>query len=253
MKINIFMYIINTQYKKVGETLMKNILLTFAIMFAFNIHADSDANKANVAKMYDIFQNGTHEEFINHYSKLMSEDFERWNGRYVGLGFTVKEEDMTVMSTNSSPAKDHFMPGDKFISVNGVNADSGEDLPFKGAVGGEVKVVLERDGKTVKVKMNRAVQTNTATKAQMLQGYETWTKEGWEDRGTMITVNPLVAEGNEVWGSFEMSWENDDGNQVRMWQVERFVFNDSGMLVQHGDLSEDLFVSEQNGYTLVKE
>ena len=44
------MYIINTQYKKVGETLMKNILLTFAIMFAFNIHADSDANKANVAK-----------------------------------------------------------------------------------------------------------------------------------------------------------------------------------------------------------
>ena len=69
----------------------------------------------------------------------------------------------------------------------------------------------------------------------------------------MITVNPLVAEGNEVWGSFEMSWENDDGNQVRMWQVERFVFNDSGMLVQHGDLSEDLFVSEQNGYTLVKE
>ena len=101
---------------------------------------------------------------------------------------------MTVMSTNSSPAKDHFMPGDKFISVNGVNADSGEDLPFKGAVGGEVKVILERDGKTVKVKMNRAVQTNTATKAQMLQGYETWTKEGWEDRGTMITVNPLVAE-----------------------------------------------------------
>ena len=185
---------------------MKNILLTFAIIFAFNIHADSDANKANVAKMYDIFQNGTHEEFINHYSKLMSEDFERWNGRYVGLGFRVNEEDMTVMSTNSSPAKDHFMPGDKFISVNGVKADSGEDLPFKGAVGGEVKVVLERDGKKVKVKMNRAVQTNTATKAQMLQGTGWWevqwaSKELADQAWSEWVQNKEANEWNEKYAS----------------------------------------------------
>ena len=66
-------------------------------------------------------------------------------------------------------------------------------------------------------------------------------------------MNPVIAEGNEVWGSFESMDTNDEGNEVRWWTVERFQFNDKGQLSNHGDMQEDMFIAEQNGYSLLKE
>ena len=45
---------------------------------------------------------------------------------------------------------------------------------------------------------------------------------------------------------------NEDGNEVRWWTVERFIFNDSGQIVHHGDINEDLLIAQQNGYKLSK-
>ena len=42
------------------------------------------------------------------------------------------------------------------------------------------------------------------------------------------------------------------GNEVRWWTVERFIFNDSGQIVHHGDINEDLLIAQQNGYKLSK-
>ena len=230
---------------------MKNYLLSIFIIFSFNVQGDSESNKASIDKMYKNFQNGSLDSFVNHYVDLMDEDFSRWNGRYVGLGFTINQDDMTVISAERSPAIDHFKPGDKFISVNGIKAEPGVDnLPFKGAVGGVVDVTLERGGEIINVSMKRAVQTQTASKDNMVAGFTNWSEEGWSNRPKMKTINPLIAEDNEVWGSFEMLWTNAEGREISMWTVERFVFNDKGLLILHADLSEDLFVAEQNGYSL---
>ena len=71
---------------------MKNYLLSIFIIFSFNVQGDSESNKASIDEMYKNFQNGSLDRFINHYVDLMDEDFTRWNGRYVGLGFTINQD-----------------------------------------------------------------------------------------------------------------------------------------------------------------
>jgi len=229
----------------------KFITLTVAC-FALFVQADAASNKATVEKLYDLYENGTAREFADTYASLVAEDYYRWLGRYVGLGFRMNDDEMTVAEVVNSPAKDHLKPGDKILSVNGVKAKEGNELPFQGPLGGEVKVKLERDGKKMTVKMNRALQTNTGDKERMLGWLSTFNEEDWKDRSKVIQRNPVVAEGNEVYASFESKDTNEDGNEVRWWTVERFIFNDSGQIVHHGDINEDLLIAQQNGYKLSK-
>ena len=77
-------------------------------------------------------------------------------------------------------------------------------------------------------------------------------EEDWKDRSKVIQRNPVVAEGNEVYASFESKDTNEDGNEVRWWTVERFIFNDSGQIIHHGDINEDLLIAQQIGYKLSK-
>ena len=67
-----------------------------------------------------------------------------------------------------SPAKENFKPGDKFISVNGIEAtvENVEDLPFQGAIGGEVNIVLERDGEELSMTLVRAAQNKLPPKSR---------------------------------------------------------------------------------------
>ena len=99
----------------------KFITLTVAC-FALFVQADAASNKATVEKLYDLYENGTAREFADTYASLVAEDFDRWLGRYVGLGFRMNDDEMTVAEVVNSPAKDHLKPVDKILSVNGIKA-----------------------------------------------------------------------------------------------------------------------------------
>ena len=47
--------------------------------------------------------------------------------------------------------------------------------------------------------------------------------------------------------------EDENGNEITWWNIERFVFNEDGQLSSHADLSEELFFQEQMGYYLTNE
>ena len=87
----------------------KFITLTVAC-FALFVQADAASNKATVEKLYDLYENGTAREFADKYASLVAEDYDRWLGRYVGLGFRMNDDEMTVAEVVNSPAKDHLKP-----------------------------------------------------------------------------------------------------------------------------------------------
>ncbi len=227
---------------------MKKILFFILIILtSCTTSTPSDANKAKIQTIYDSWQSGTKEEWMGAYLNIMSEDFSRWNGRYVGLGFTINNEEMTVIRTTGSPANDYFQAGDKFISVNGMaaTAENSEELPFQGKIGEEITVVIERDGEEMTLVMERAAQTNRSSSQEIQQNIEGW--DTYDSRPEMLNVNPLIAEGNEVWGSFELGAKTPNGDLIRWWVVERFVFNDKGELSRHAQITEDLFREAQVG------
>ena len=233
---------------------MKKIFILIVIfLVGCSSPSSSDENKAKIKAVYDAWESGTKEEWMSAYLGILADDFYRWNGRYVGLGFRINTEEMTVIEATASPAKDYFMPGDKFVSVNGMVAtpENADDLPFRGALGGEVVVVLERDGSEQTVSMKRAAQVNDATADEITTNLENW--DGWDQRPEMSIRRPLIAEDNVVYAAFQLAFEDENGNEITWWNIERFVFNEDGQLSSHADLSEELFFQEQMGYYLTNE
>jgi hypothetical protein len=100
--------------------------------------------------------------------------------------------------------------------------------------------------------MNRAVQLNTNDKANIIDWMSTWDPKNWAKRATRLRLNPIIAEGNEVYASYESSQKNDEGVDVIGWTIERFVFNEAGDLVFSANLEESLFKAAQRGYFLAK-
>jgi hypothetical protein len=229
------------------------ILAIISISISGLSFADADSNRAKIKALYDVYDNGTVEEFTAAYGSMMADDFYSWTERYIGLGFGMSDDGETIERVLRSPAIDHLKSGDKVISVNGILASSDEDLPFQGLVGGEVTIILMRNGKKMTVSMARAVQFNTNDKANMISWMSTWDPKNWTKRATRLSLNPIVAEGNEVYASYEHSQKNDEGIDVIGWTIERYVFNEAGDLVLSANLDESLFMAAQNGYFLEKQ
>ena len=235
---------------------MRKLKLTFilAIMSISALSfADADSNKAKIKALYDVYDTGTVKEFTATYGSMLADDFYAWNERYIGLGFGMSDDGETIARVLRSPAIDHLKTGDKVISVNGVLASSDDDLPFQGLLGGEVTIVLMRNGSKMTVSMNRAIQRNTNDKESMVYWMSTWDPKNWEKRATRLRLNPIIAEGNEVYASYESSQKNDEGVDVVGWTIERYVFNEAGDLVLSANLDESLFMAGQNGYFLAKD
>jgi hypothetical protein len=214
--------------------------------------ADADANRTKIKALYDVYDKGTVKEFTATYVSMLADGFYEWNSRYIGLGFGMSDDGETVERVLRSPAIDHLKAGDKVISVNGILASSDDDLPFQGLLGGEVTIVLMRNDKKMTVSMNRAVQLNTNDKANIIDWMTTWDPKNWAKRGTRLRLNPIIAEDNEVYASYEFSQKNDEGVDVIGWTIERYVFNEAGDLVFSANLDESLFMAAQNGYFLAK-
>jgi hypothetical protein len=222
-------------------------------LFSVQGFSDAGSNKVKIKALYDVYDKGSVKEFTEAYTSLLASDFYSWNGRYIGLGFDMGDDGETIERVLRSPVKDNLKPGDKVISVNGILASSEEDLPFQGALGGEVSIILMRDGKEMTISMNRALQLDRNDRAMVVDWMSTWDAENWAKRATRLSLNPIIAEGNEVYASFEASQKNDEGIDVRGWTIERYVFNEAGELTLSASLKEDLFMAAQNGYNLTKD
>ena len=234
---------------------MSKLKLTFIVIImsiSTLSFADADANRAKIKALYDVYDTGTVKEFTATYVNMLADDFYAWNGRYIGLGFGMSDDGETIERVLRSPAIDHLKAGDKVISVNGIRASSDDDLPFQGLLGGEVTIVLMRNDKKMTVSMNRAVQLNTNDKANIIDWMSTWDPKNWAKRATRLRLNPIIAEGNEVYASYESSQKNDEGVDVIGWTIERYVFNEAGDLVVSANLDESLFMAAQRGYFLAK-
>ena len=99
--------------------------------------------------------------------------------------------------------------------------------------------------------MKRAAQVNDATADEITTNLENW--DGWDQRPEMSIRRPLIAEDNVVYAAFQLAFEDENGNEITWWNIERFVFNEDGQLSSHADLSEELFFQEQMGYYLTNE
>jgi hypothetical protein len=234
---------------------MSKLKLTFIVIImsiSTLSFADADANRAKIKALYDVYDTGTVKEFTATYINMLADDFYAWNERYIGLGFGMSDDGETIERVLRSPAIEHLKAGDKVISVNGILASSDDDLPFQGLLGGEVTIVLMRNDAKMTVSMNRAIQRNTNDKANTIYWMSTWDPKNWAKRATRLRLNPIIAEGNEVYASYESSQKNDEGVDVIGWTIERYVFNEAGDLVVSANLDESLFMAAQNGYFLEK-
>ena len=107
-----------------------------------------------------------------------------------------------------------------------------------------------RDGEEVAVTVARGAVQQTSTKAQVLENFSQADADNWGADGFNIIETSVTDEG-VVW---VLSWseftEDASGLTANAYTATRFEFNDEGKVSWVGNLSEDRFVLEQQGYSI---
>ena len=185
----------------------------------------------------------------------MSEDGIVVGDRYVGMGFiwNPDESGMTVTYIiPDSPASKALQVGDSFVEVAGVRVadDNRNRLGFRGKPGEEINAVVLRNGEEVAVTVARGAVQQTSTKAQVLENFSQADADNWGADGFNIIETSVTDEG-VVW---VLSWseftEDATGLTANAYTATRFEFNNEGQVSWVGNLSEDRFVLEQQGYSI---
>ena len=187
--------------------------------------------------------------------KNMSEDGMSVGDRYVGMGFIwdPEEEGMTVTYIiPESPASKALKVGDSFVEVAGirVSEDNRNRLGFRGKPGEEINAIVLRDDEEVAVTVARGAVQQSSTKAQILENFAQADAEDWGPDMFEIIETARTDDGT-VW---VLSWseftEDASGLTANAYRATRFEFNDEGKVSWVGDLSEDRFILEQQGYSI---
>ena len=187
--------------------------------------------------------------------KNMSEDGMSVGDRYVGMGFIwdPEEEGMTVTYIiPESPASKALKVGDSFVEVAGVRVseDNRNRLGFRGKPGEEINAIVLRDDEEVAVTVARGAVQQTSTKVQILENFAQADAEDWGPNQFEIIETACTNDGT-VW---VLSWseftEDASGLTANAYRATRFEFNDEGKVSWVGNLSEDRFILEQQGYSI---
>ena len=238
---------------KLTQTIILGTLV-FISGSLFSMHHENTAE--SVAEAWIKAGHTGKQEAIDFVIKHMATDGVNVPGRYVGFGFMYNPnaEPGTMVVTGimpNSPASKVLKVGDSFLSVNNVrvNERNMDKLNFRGKPGEEVKAVIQRDGKRQNISVARGVISTTYTKEQVLRNMNTALAEDWKpDEANIVEV---VSKDNIV---YVLHWAKDtddnSGLPFEAYTVTRFVFNDEGQVERIGNLSEDRFVLEQQGYKI---
>lgn len=192
--------------------------------------------------------------FMDYVKAHMADDGVWMPARYVGLGFQIDIDEMTVsMVMPDTPAASNLKVGDQFVEVNGVAAteENRDRMSFRGEPGQPVKAVIKRDGKEMDVEITRGIIERAESKDVALANLQLGDAEDW-GTGT-CSVEEMVQEGNVIYA--HIAWtdtERDTGIQYRGSDITRFEFNDAGQVVKGWNRGESRFVLEQLGYSITR-
>ena len=101
-----------------------------------------------------------------------------------GFGFDPNQETGRMLVTSivpNSPASEVLKVGDEFLTVNGmrVNKANLDRLPFRGKPGENVRALIKRDGKNIKINVSRGVISGSYSKEQILNNIQLQEAEDW--------------------------------------------------------------------------
>lgn len=192
--------------------------------------------------------------------KYMADDGYSYPGRFIGFGFTYDPNSDDRKVTNvipDSPASSVLRVGDTFVSVNGVEAtrenwDNGK-LDFGGAPNETVTVVVSREGATKEISFKRGLVTPKYSKDQVLESIamvegDQWGAEEFEIRETALSSDQKSVY---IW-SWHRSLDQSLGLSYEENVVTRFRFNEEGLVIAVGDLSEEALVQSQLGFSVTR-
>lgn len=214
--------------------------------------AHHEQDLKSVAKGWLMASCGDRDGFVEYVKAHMADDGVWQRERYVGLGFTIDNDELTILQvTEGTPAAEVLQPGDTFVSVNGMEAtqENRDRMTFRGKPGEPVSAVVMRDGEEVEVAVDRGVIEFMQTKEEAVESLSLGDGEGW-GTGT-CEVQEMVQEGNVVY--VHMAWtdvEQDTDIEFMGTDVTRFEFDDEGKVLRGWNRGEERFILEQLGYTI---
>ena len=234
------------------------VCFSFIILAACNMETNSNnayKNNMDLATAWVTAGYTGKAEATEMVEKNMSADGMTVGDRYVGMGFIwdPEEEGMTVTYIiPESPASKALKVGDSFVEVAGVRVseDNRNRLGFRGKPGEEINAVVLRDDEEVAVTVARGAVQQSSTKAQILENFAQADAEDWGPDMFEIIETARTDDGT-VW---VLSWseftEEASGLTANAFTATRFEFNDEGEVSWVGNLSEDRFILEQQGYSI---
>ena len=176
-------------------------------------------------------------------------------GRYVGFGFVFDPENegrmVVARIVDESPASKVLEAGDEFVEVNEVevNQENMDKLSFRGKPGEQVQTVLIRDGKKMSVSIARGIISNVYGKTILLDEIASANPDNWGV--DELTIHESVRKDNVVyvWSEIkDVDWQSKLPYESHV--VTRFVFDDHHRITRVGELQEDRFVLEQQGFQI---
>ena len=190
----------------------------------------------------------------------MADDGINYPGRFIGFGFNwnPQDDDMTVERVVAgSPADGVLQIGDVFVSVNGVkatkeNIDNGK-LEFAGLPGEPVKAVVKRDGKSVKISVERGMVSQGDTKEQVLENINSANADEWGAVDYEVYESAVNRKNRTI---YVLSWNKqlDDrfDLEAESYVITRFTFNKEGKVTALRNMSEELLVQSQLGFKVTR-
>ena len=242
---------------------MRNLQISFGLFLLLIISACSENNGSKHQSAMDLATAWVTASYTSQDAALsmvdqnMAGDGVSVGSRYVGFGFVWDPEgDGMVVDyvVPESPASGVLMEGDSFVEVNGVRLTNENriNLGFRGKPGENVDAVILRDGVEMPISVARGAVQIRYSKEQVMNNISNGDAEDWGPEDFNIVETGVTNDGVVHvlhWSEFI---EDATGYKANAYTVTRFMFDDDGKVAWVGNLSEDRFVLEQQGYSITR-
>ena len=242
---------------------MKNLQISFSLFLLLGVSACSEMNSNKHQAAMDLAAAWVTASYTSQDAALsmvdqnMAGDGVSVGSRYVGFGFVWDPEgDGMVVDyvVPESPASGVLMEGDSFVEVNGVRLTNENriNLGFRGKPGENVDAVILRDGVEMPISVARGAVQIRYSKEQVMNNISNGDAEDWGPEDFNIVETGVTNDGVVHvlhWSEFI---EDATGYKANAYTVTRFMFDDDGKVAWVGNLSEDRFVLEQQGYSITR-
>ena len=237
-----------------------------ALMFIFASCTSTDTNQiADLAESWVLSSYESKDAAYNMVSKNMSVEGYNVGARYIGFGFNfnpdVMETDGMVVTNviEGGPASSVLQVGDKFISVSGVTvtqeASNNGSLSFEGKPGEPVSATIMRNEEQISISVERGIVEPTYSKENVLQNISNSDADSWGENSLGYEIREFVSDLSKrivyvkTWNKF---LDDLSGLEAEALTLTRFEFNQSGMVLSVGNMTENELVLRQTGWSITR-